>query len=160
MTQLRVKLLALALGLAACAPVPPERAASLPSPSAPPPRAAETPAKPPTPADTPPPRQEAAVAPLPVLPPRERPDQAIAPERLVGMSEADIERLIGAPAGIREEPPAVVWSYSSMHCGLNVFFYMDMASQTFRALTYELKPSAPGGLSGSACLASLRPAAP
>ena len=110
------------------------------------------------PAQAPP--QEAALAPIPVPPPRERPEQPVAPERLVGLSEGDIKQLIGDPTGIREEPPAVVWSYSSARCGLNVFFYMDMATQTFRALTYELKPKEPDGLAGSACLASLRPASP
>lgn len=102
--------------------------------------------------------QEAALAPLPVPPPRDRLDQSLAPERLVGKSEDDIRRLIGEPANVREEPPAVVWNYSSAGCGLSVFFYMDMASQTFRALTYDLKPKQPGGLVGGACLASLRPA--
>jgi hypothetical protein len=101
------------------------------------------------------------LAPIPVPPPpRERPDQSLAPERLVGLSEEDTKRLIGDPGGIREEPPAVVWSYSSARCGLNLFFYMDMATRTFRALAYELKPTAPDGLAGSACLGSLRPAAP
>jgi len=80
----------------------------------------------------------------------------MAPERLVGKTEDDIRRLIGEPVNVREEPPAVVWSYSSAGCGLSVFFYMDLASQTFRALTYELKPKPPDGLAGGACLASLR----
>ena len=154
---MRAKPLLLALALAACAPAPAERAAVVhaAAPPTPPPRAAEMAA---APAQAPP--QEAALAPRPVPPPRERPEQSIAPERLVGLSEEDIKQLIGDPTGIREEPPAVVWSYSSARCGLNVFFYMDMATQTFRALTYELKPKEPDGLGGSACLASLRPASP
>ena len=82
----------------------------------------------------------------------------MAPERLVGKTEDDIRRLIGEPVNVREEPPAVVWSYSSAGCGLSVSFYMDLASQTFRVLTYELKPKPPDGLVGGACLASLRPA--
>jgi len=154
MRQLRAKALAIALALAACAPAPAERAASTPSLRAP-----ETPAQA-RPAASPEPQQEAAIAPIPVLPPRGRQEQEVAPERLIGLSEEDVQRLIGAPAGVREEPPAVVWSYSSTRCGLTLFFYMDMASRTFRALTYELKPSGSDGLGGSACLASLRPAPP
>jgi hypothetical protein len=159
MRTLRAKPLLMALALAACAPAPAEQhaatVAQVPARPAPPPQAVATPA-----AATPAPPQEAALAPIPVPPPRERPDQSLAPERLVGLSEEDIKRLIGDPGGVREEPPAVVWSYSSARCGLNVFFYMDMATQTFRALTYELKPKALDGLAGSACLGSLRPASP
>ncbi len=105
------------------------------------------------------PRQQAALPPVPVPPPRERQAGVVAPERLVGLGEADVRALIGEPASVREEAPALVWRYASAGCGLEVFFYMDLASQTFRALSYELKPKVPHGLAGSACLASLHPAA-
>ncbi|MFI4988961.1 MAG: hypothetical protein ACHQF3_16160 [Alphaproteobacteria bacterium] len=144
----------MALALASCAAPPaPERPVAAAAPPAEPPQAVH----PPTPPGV---NQEAALPPLPVPPPRERPVDRIMPERLVGLSEADIRALIGEPGAVREEPPAVVWSYASAGCGLELSFYMDLASQTFRALTYELKPKAPHGLTGSTCLTSLRPAPP
>ena len=85
----------------------------------------------------------------------------MAPERLVGQTEDDIRRLIGEPGNVREEPPAVVWSYSSAGCrAQRLLLHRCSASQTFRALTYDLKPKPPDGLVGGACLASLRPAPP
>jgi hypothetical protein len=51
----------------------------------------------------------------------------------------------------------VVWTYGSAGCGLDIFFYLDLASQTFKALTYEMTPKGPRALQGSACVASLRP---
>lgn len=115
----------------------------------------------------------AARPPLPVPPPTERPpaEQSsieppppteqpppIAPERLVGLTEDQTRALIGSPAAVRDEPPAKVWTYGSAGCGLDVFFYLDLASKTFKALTYEVTPKGAHGLQGSACLASLQPA--
>jgi hypothetical protein len=93
-----------------------------------------------------------------VPPPREAapPGEAVDPQHLVGLSEDDIRRVIGVPAGVREQSPAVVWSYASAACALDVFFYLDLASQTFRAVTYQLTPKGAQGLQGGACLASLR----
>lgn len=153
MRQHHPGLLLIALVLGACAPAAPvgQPAAATPIPT---PRPAPV-AAPAQPAISP---EVAAIPPIPVLPPRDRPDPTLTPERLVGLTEEDLKQLIGAPAAVREEPPAVLWSYSSAGCALNVFFYMDLASRTFRALTYELKPKEPKGLAGGACLASLRPA--
>jgi len=142
--------LLVALALGACAPVTPAAGTGPAAPLPPSPPAAPA-------AAAPPPAELAARPPLPVPPPRDRPDESLAPQHLVGLTEDDLRQLIGAPAAVREEPPAVLWSYSSAGCALNVFFYMDLASKTFRALTYELKPKEPNGLAGGACLASLRP---
>ncbi len=103
--------------------------------------------------------QQAALPPLPTPPPPRGPAaQPVDPNKLVGLSQEEVRRLIGPPSSTREEPPAVVWSYGSPGCGLDVSFYLDLATQTFRALAYDLKPKGAHGLQGSACLASLRPA--
>lgn len=120
---------------------------------------AEPSQSPPSPGQTnsAPPEQQAALPPLPVPPPAERP---LEPQKLVGLTQEQIKQLIGTPAAVREQSPAVVWSYDSAGCGLQLFFYLDMTSELYKALTYELKPKKPGGLQGSACLASLRPPTP
>lgn len=104
----------------------------------------------------------AAVPPVPVPPPAgrppvEQPSQAIDPAKLVGLTQDQTRELIGPPTAVRDEPPAVVWTYGSAGCGLDVFFYLDLGSQTFKALTYEVTPKGPRALQGSACMASLRP---
>lgn len=105
----------------------------------------------------------AAVPALPVRPPAgrppaEQPADLIDPTKLVGLTQDQTRDLIGSPTTVRDEPPAVVWSYGSDGCGLDVFFYLDLASKTFKALTYEMTPKGPHALQGGACLASLHPA--
>lgn len=116
-------------------------------------------------APTPPPPPPAATArsnqvaalPVPVPPPKDRVTQPIEPETLVGLSQEETRRLFGNPSAMRDEPPAVIWTYGSSGCGLDIFFYLDLGTQTFKALTYDLKPNGPKGLQGGACVASLRP---
>jgi hypothetical protein len=99
---------------------------------------------------------ELAALPVPVPPPKDRAVQPIEPERLVGLSQDETRHLIGNPSAMRDEPPAVIWTYGSTGCGLEIFFYLDLVSQTFKALTYDLKPKGPKGLQGGACVASMR----
>lgn len=146
---MRVTPFLIALALGGCALVEPTLQHPPPKPGP-----ATGPATSVAPTETPGP--QAALPPLPVPPPKERPPQPIEPQKLVGLTQEETRRLIGAPATVHDEAPAVVWSYASNDCGLDVFFYLDMASQSFKALTYELKPKGPHGRSGSACLASLR----
>ena len=108
------------------------------------------------------PATTAALPPVPVPPPAtrppvEQPSEPIDPARLVGLTQDQTRALIGPPTSVRSEPPAVVWTYGSAGCGLDIFFYLDLASQTFKALTYEMTPKGPRALQGSACVASLRP---
>jgi hypothetical protein len=100
---------------------------------------------------------EVAALPVPVPPPKDHVIQPIEPEKLVGLSQDETRRLFGNPSAMRDEPPAVIWTYGSAGCGLEISFYLDLASQTFKALTYDLKPNGPKGLQGGACVASLRP---
>jgi hypothetical protein len=59
-----------------------------------------------------------------------------------------------------ERAPAVVWAYESAGCRLELSFYMDMASQSLRVLTTEAKPKGEPGLTGDACVGSVRTATP
>jgi len=57
---------------------------------------------------------------------------------LVGLNFEQIQTLLGEPSGRGEKPPGKVWTYSTDSCVLNVFFYADINTREFRALTYEI----------------------
>lgn len=137
MRQPRVIVLLVALALAGCA-------TAKPKPVPPAPAETSVPAPPP-PMNNPP---EPPIA-------KERP-QPIDPKKLVGLTRDEIKEMIGTPSTVHDEPPAVIWSYGSDGCRLEVFFYPDVADQTLKSLTYDVKPKGAHGLSGGACLASLR----
>lgn len=77
------------------------------------------------------------------------------PKDLVGLGFRETEALLGIPTKQEEKPPAKVWTYSGTNCELNIFFYADINTRQFRALTYEVKDTqATGGTDGQ-CLAQL-----
>jgi hypothetical protein len=94
--------------------------------------------------------------PLPVALPKEREKQAIDPQILMGLTEAEMRTLLGDPTTVRPEPPALIWSYASQQCVVDLYFYLELASETYKTVTFEMTPKEPHGLSGGACLASVR----
>lgn len=70
-----------------------------------------------------------------------KPASAFDPHRLIGLNYDEATSLAGKPSDTRDEPPASVWRYKVEECFVDVYFYMDMGTQTFRALAYEVKPS-------------------
>ena len=73
-------------------------------------------------------------------PPR-KPTQAsrsFDPKLVIGLDRGQTVGLLGEPNNVREEPPATVWSYRVEDCSLDVFFYLDLASQHYRVLNYEV----------------------
>jgi outer membrane biosynthesis protein TonB len=54
---------------------------------------------------------------------------------LMGKSEAEVTVLMGAPARIEQRAASTVWVYQSGDCGLDVFFFLDMATSDERVLT-------------------------
>ena len=158
-----ILLMALVFGVGGCTTRPPEppdvTAEFTPRHKPPPPKrtVVRKPADRVTPKEeTPPVPPLAAVADAPpvVAPP---PAQ---PLRLIGLDEAETRRLVGAPAEVVERAPAVVWAYESAGCRLELSFYMDLASQALRVLTTEAKPKGEPGLTGDACVGSVRTATP
>ncbi|MBT5050841.1 MAG: hypothetical protein HOM58_20240 [Rhodospirillaceae bacterium] len=80
----------------------------------------------------------------------------IKPKTLVGMTREQVKTLIGDPVTIADRPPATVWSYRTTGCALEVFFYLDVASKKFRALTYELKGDKGVRIAPNLCLGKIR----
>lgn len=125
----------------AAAPAQPAAAPEPPAPPPPPPEAAPLPAEKPA--------QLATTAPVAAPPPG--PD----PKELVGLDFAQTQRLLGQPARQEEKPPAKVWVYNGTNCDLTIFFYSDINTREFRALTYEIKNHQATEGTDDQCLAQL-----
>ena len=125
---------------------PPAETAAAPEPPAPPP-------PPPEPAPLPAqkPAQVATTAPMPIAAPPPGPD----PKELVGLDFGQTQRLLGKPSKQEEKPPAKVWVYDGTNCDLTIFFYADINTQQFRALTYEIKHHQATEGTDDQCLAQL-----
>ena len=125
-------------------PPPPAQTSTVPEPPAPPP-------PPPEPAPLPAqkPAQVAAMAPVAAPPPG--PD----PKELVGLDFAQTQHLLGKPTRQDEKPPAKVWTYNGTDCDLTIFFYADINTRQFRALTYEIKNHQATEGTDDQCLAHL-----
>jgi hypothetical protein len=111
---------------------------------APPPTKAGTPAQEATrtgPAD----KQTAAVEPpaRPGVKPTRPNVPGIDPKLLIGKNQAEADSMLGAPNAILTAPPATIWQYKVDGCTLDVFFYMDMGSNSLRALAYDAKLAEP-----------------
>ncbi len=60
------------------------------------------------------------------------------PEQLIGLDSGRIVALLGPPAAQAEVSPAQVWTYNGKACVLQLFFYPEINTKEFRALTYEM----------------------
>lgn len=101
------------------------------------------------------PRPEDEVPPpKPARVPRPGPQsEAVQPETLIGHGPDRVTDLLGTPAEVREEPPATVWVYNHGECKLEVFFYMDMESESLRSLAIDVKGGVASEATKQACLA-------
>lgn len=63
----------------------------------------------------------------------------LVPQRLIGLDQREVTDLLGPAIRAREVSPAVVWEYRLSTCALDIFFYLDLASQRFRALAYDMR---------------------
>lgn len=104
-----------------------------------------------------PPAPEVATIPpegAPAVPPLS--SERMDPKRLVGMTREQVTALIGPPKSVSDSPPATVWAYRTDGCSLDVMFYMDLGTRTFRALAYEVRPEQTARLAETDCLARIR----
>jgi hypothetical protein len=74
---------------------------------------------------------------------------------LVGLSQADTMKLLGAPAAHKSIPPAQIWTYRSTICDLTLYFYPEVGGAAFRALTYQINDPGTSDATHTACLAGL-----
>ena len=75
----------------------------------------------------------------PAAPPSKtaKPATTFDPHRLIGLNYDEATSIAGKPADTRDEPPASVWRYRVEECFVDIYFYMDMGTQQFRALAYD-----------------------
>lgn len=63
------------------------------------------------------------------------PAPAYTASELMGKSEDEVTALMGAPARVEQRAASTVWVYQGGDCGLDVFFFLDMATSDERVLT-------------------------
>jgi len=54
---------------------------------------------------------------------------------LMGKKPAEVTALMGAPARVEQRAASTVWIYQDGDCGLDVFFFLDVATSDERVLT-------------------------
>lgn len=102
--------------------------------------------------------EDVAEEPLPL--PERKPDTLAArpdldPERIIGLSTTQAKSLLGQPALEDERPPAKIWTYNAKACVLSIFFYPDINTRVFQALTYEFNEEAKTDAAKRRCLEEL-----
>jgi hypothetical protein len=138
--------------------------AAFTSPPAPAPQAeAPTPAAAVEPLPSPPPRKPSPPGPVVarLLPPgsEAEPEPAPAPappvDGLIGLDQPHVAVVLGPPASRADAPPATIWRYGAQGCELDLYFYLDLQSQTMRALHYEARSHESSERSAQRCYDAL-----
>jgi hypothetical protein len=60
----------------------------------------------------------------------------IDPGQLIGLEPGAVQKLLGAPAQVRNDEFAREWVYAASGCSFRVFFYPNIKTASFRALKY------------------------
>ncbi len=68
---------------------------------------------------------------------------AFNPDPLMGLDQPQTRRLLGNPVAIEDKTPATLWRYANESCSITLFFFMDMSSQDFRTLFYDVQSNDP-----------------
>lgn len=78
---------------------------------------------------------------------------AVDPAQLIGKSPADVEKLMGTPARIKDDHLSREWVYTAPGCNFRVFFYPNLNAAAFRALKYGISDNNGDSLASSdACV--------
>lgn len=59
-------------------------------------------------------------------------------DRLIGLSETEIESVLGTPMLQEDRAPTKLWVFRSRNCTINVTLYPDVETRQFHALSYEV----------------------
>jgi hypothetical protein len=59
-------------------------------------------------------------------------------DRLIGLSESEIESALGMPMLQEDRAPTKLWVFRSRSCTINVTLYPDVETRQFHALAYEV----------------------
>lgn len=81
------------------------------------------------------------------------------PDDLRGQTEIQVINQLGSPVSTRAEGTSTIWSYKSGDCGLDVYFFLDVADNQRRALSYEFNPNRADGGAQQRCYLALKSAA-
>ncbi|CAA6605186.1 conserved exported hypothetical protein [Rhodospirillaceae bacterium LM-1] len=73
----------------------------------------------------------------------------VTPERLVGLTEIEIQGLLGQPNLRRKEAPAELWQYSGGGCVIDLYLYREGEAQ--KVSYVSLRDQVTGRIGGAAC---------
>jgi hypothetical protein len=101
-----------------------------------------------------------AVLPAPAVIPAEPGPLSIAtsPDELKSKAETDVARLLGRPVTTRREGTGTIWTYRTDSCSLDVYFFLDVADNQRRALSYEILPEGADDAAIQSCYKALKEA--
>ncbi len=84
------------------------------------------------------------------------PPEAVEPINVVGLSEDETINLLGEPDWRAWRPPSRVLRYASSGCSVDIYFYLDVAKDTFQALQLKAPESTTDESSLQTCLGKVR----
>jgi len=104
---------------------------------------------------------EVAALPAPAVmtaEPEPIPASATTPDELKSKAEAEVATLLGRPAATRREGTGTIWTYRAGTCSLDVYFFLDVADNQRRALSYEMLPEGADDAAIQSCYKTLKEA--
>lgn len=81
--------------------------------------------------------------------------QPASPVSVMGLSQQQVEMLLGPPMERTDMAPAQAWRYHDDRCTLELFFYIDVKSRIFRTLSYDVVSHESDASASRRCLAEL-----
>ena len=77
------------------------------------------------------------------------------PAELVGLSEADVRHLLGAPRDEHPDGAARVQTYAGDGCSLDIVLFLDVSRSEWAVLSYDLTPTS-GKRASDLCYGQMR----
>lgn len=97
-------------------------------------------------------------APQPAYVPAEPEPVTDSPDDLRGQTEIQVMNELGSPLSTRAEGTSTIWRYRAEECSLDIYFFLDVADNQRRALSYELIPPQSGARAAERCYQALKAA--